>query len=99
MNTEMAELRKILDLFEGAGFTVTYLQADYLSRRFKIAIKSSSITEIDQFEHETATAGRVIYLAEKNWYRVLNYCADIDEVLIKYEGTIYLEIVRIEKAI
>jgi hypothetical protein len=106
MNSEMAELRKILDLFEGAGFTVTDLQANYFSRFFEIAIKSSSITEIDldqfeletetdEFELETATAGEVVSLVEKNGYQVLDYCTD--GVISKYEGTIYLKIASKEE--
>jgi hypothetical protein len=87
----MAELRKLLDLFEGAGFTVTYLLASYLSHFFEIALKSSSITNIDEFKNETATALEVVSLAEKNGYRVLNY--NTNGIISKYEGTIYLEII------
>jgi hypothetical protein len=90
MNREMAELRKILDLFEGAGFTVTYLLASYLSSSFEVAIKSSSITKIDEFKNETAAALEVVSLVEKNGYRVLRY--NTGGIISKYEGTIHLEI-------
>jgi nucleoside diphosphate kinase len=95
MNAEMAELRKILDLFEGAGFTVTHLSAFYLSRRFEIAIKSSSIITFYDYEKETAKAGNVITLMEKNGYRVSTYRTT--GAAAEYAGTMYLEIDSGEK--
>jgi hypothetical protein len=92
MNSEMAELRKILDMFEGAGFTVTYLRTrhpNYLPRRFEIAVKSS---ELDKFGFEATTAGEVVSLVEKNgyWVSLLNHCTD--GIITEYEATIYLKI-------
>jgi hypothetical protein len=90
MNSEIAELRKLLDMFEGAGFTMTDLHARYFSHLFEITIKSSSITKL-----KTATAGEIVSLVEKNGYRVLNYSTD--GIISKYEGTIYLKIAAREK--
>jgi hypothetical protein len=89
MNTEMAELRKIFDLFEGAGFTITYLSA-HPSGRFDLAVKSSSITNIEDYEKETAAAGDVISLMERNGCRVLTYRTA--GIAAQYAGTMYLEI-------
>jgi hypothetical protein len=91
MNTEMAELRKILDMFEGAGFTVTYLRANYFSCRFAIVIKSSSLTDIEDFKHETATASAIVRLIEGNSYQITNYGTG-PNVVSEYGGTICLEI-------
>jgi hypothetical protein len=92
MNREMAELRKLLDLFEGAGFTVTYISANYLSHHFEIVLKSSSIIKIEDFEHETATASTVANLVEENGYRITDYHIGSD-VNAAYAGTIYFKII------
>jgi nucleoside diphosphate kinase len=90
-NEEMTELGKILDMFENAGFTVSYFQAYFLSR-FDIAIKSESIKSVDDFQHEKATAGEIVSLMEKNGYTVIKYSTPAHSLY----GTIYLEITPAE---
>jgi hypothetical protein len=46
MKKEKTKLREILDMFEGAGFTVTYFCHHESENRIQISIKSSAIKDI-----------------------------------------------------
>jgi hypothetical protein len=91
MSGEKSKLREILDVFEEAGFTVTYFFHYDDSKIFKIAIKSDVIKDIVRdYEKEPASAGDVIPLIEKNNYRMTNLKTGVS-VVSDYAGTIYFE--------
>jgi hypothetical protein len=96
MNKEMAELRKILALFEDAGFTPTYFRARYSAHSFEIAIKSKSIIEdesdVGNFQSEPADTITVANLFKKTGYEIAKYVKKW-EIAAGYAGTIFLEIV------
>jgi predicted nucleotidyltransferase len=100
MNNEMVELRRILDLFEGAGFTVTYVRTRYSAHSFEITIKSETIDEgnstVDAYKNEPADISGIANLFEKTGYEIIKYEKKWD-VVTKYLGTIYLEIAPKEK--
>jgi hypothetical protein len=93
MNNEMSEARKILDLFEKAGFTVTYFLHYDWSNHFHLSIKSTMIKDIGKDrEKEPAIAGDIIPIIEQNNYRLINFKTGVD-VAGDYAGTIYFEII------
>jgi hypothetical protein len=98
MNNEMDELRKILDLFDREGFTVTYFlhdirQADICS----IGFMSNTVMEdvkISNTENETASAGEIDALAEKLNYRIIIFSREVG-TLGKYAGTVHVLLQKI----
>jgi hypothetical protein len=111
MNTEMSELRKIFDLFEGAGFTVTYClmpieffplfetmpkEIKASSECFEIAIKSSSIKCAHKtLEEETAHASAIITLAENAGYQAVYFKKGDYINAYNYGGTILIHLIPI----
>jgi hypothetical protein len=95
MKSEMKELRKIVDLFEEAGFTVTYFDTNY---PVTIAIKSESLIEIDDYKHEPATVADIAAYLGTIGYEIIAYNKN-REVITKYGGTMYLEIILEGKAV
>jgi hypothetical protein len=100
----MTELRKILDLFEGAGFTVTYCLAPIQSfpifgstpkevRRpsncFEVALKSCAN---DNPKQETARTSDVISLAENAGYYVTYFNKDDYVTYCNYGGTMLIHL-------
>jgi hypothetical protein len=65
MNSEMAELRKLLDLFEEAGFTMTDYYNNEQNTKMKITIRHDTTNSIK--------TGEIVSLFETNAYRVLDY--------------------------
>ena len=66
MENEKSELRRILDLFENAKFTVTYYLQKDDPTVFQLGIESYN-------EKEPASAGTVVSLVENNKYRLIDY--------------------------
>jgi hypothetical protein len=101
-NKEMDELRKIVDLFDGAGFTIVYFLARYYSHSFTIVIKSGSIVDnertADDYKNEQAGIAGIVTLFEKTGYEIIRYEKKWN-VVAEYSGTIYLEIVPRGKGI
>jgi hypothetical protein len=95
MNKEMDEFKAIVDLFDGAGFTIVYFLARYYSRSFTIVIKSGSIVDdantADNYKNEPADIAGIAALFEKTGYEIIRYEKKWN-VVAEYSGTMYLEI-------
>jgi hypothetical protein len=102
MNTEMAELKRIFDVCERAGFTIMYFFAQYYSHSFTIVIKSASLldgeSKPDDYENEPASAIDIANLFRETGYEIIKY-EKKRNVVMEYSGTIYLEIGPEERAI
>jgi hypothetical protein len=96
MKENMAELRKVLDIFDKAELTVTYILANYYSHSFSIAFKSNALTEIEDLRHEFARTSDIVNLIEKSGYRVSTYRTGLG-IVSDYLGTIYIEIDPIDE--
>jgi hypothetical protein len=72
MKNDKSDLRQILDLFEEAGFTVTYYQQEEIAsgREYDIAFKTNTISDA-RFEPDTVDTGDVISLIKRHNYRLL----------------------------
>ncbi|MDR1507223.1 MAG: hypothetical protein LBI67_08985 [Treponema sp.] len=89
----MSESKKMFDVFEDAGFTVTWFYHLDTANYFKIAIKSTILKDVAKdYEKETAKAGDIISLIEKNNYRLIDFKTGVS-VVSEYAGTIYFEII------
>jgi hypothetical protein len=103
MKEDMAELRKILDIFDGTEFTVTYFYTPYYSHSFFIAFEPNSI-DID-VKQKIAITSDFINLMEKNGYRILMYRTDIwpvneNDLNITFtRETVYIKIAPIDEKI
>jgi hypothetical protein len=92
---EKSELRKILDILEEAGFTVTYYRfaKDHPDCCSTVSVKSANIADAyDHFEAETAESGAVCALLEKQKYQVRK-CVLNKHIAAHYGGTFLLEII------
>jgi hypothetical protein len=100
MSKEMDELKAIVDLFDGAGFTIVYFRASYYSHSFTIVVKSGSIVDnastADNYKNEPADIAGIAALFEKTTYEIIR-CEKKWDVVAKYSGTIYLEIAPRER--
>ena len=91
MENEKSELRRILDLFEGAGFTITYYQEIESAEVYEIGMKSTVIKDI-RVENEPAGAGEIAALVNSGKYRLTDYKTS---GVAKYGGTVYIMIQKV----
>jgi hypothetical protein len=100
MNEKKSEARKILDMFEEAGFTVTYFlhyeTENYTENSIQISIKSAGLNAL--CEEEPARAGDIIALIEKNNYRLMSFKTG-PGILGEYAGTIYFSMTPVDSAV
>jgi hypothetical protein len=91
-------LRGILDLFENAGFVITYYShydRPECSGVFKIALKSGAIKDVvTEYEKEQANAARICALLEQNNFQPLRFDTGTG-VISDYAGTVYIEFEKI----
>jgi hypothetical protein len=99
-NTQKSELRKLLDMFEGAGFMVMHYQSIKMYQKdiryvsyLIVSVKSERIKDAyKDFEDEKTSASAVCALLEEQDYRVRNCTLD-KNLAYDYGGTFYLELI------
>jgi hypothetical protein len=93
MDGEKSKMREILDMFEGAGFTVTYFYHRESMNYFQISIRSNGIKDsVPDYREGPEIVGDIITLIKKYHYR-LTYFKTGPGVVSDYAGTVYFAMI------